>query len=186
MIRRFGLCIPILLASFFSVPVYSEPYNANFPIDTQLNIVSFDTENGAPNSNTILAAVNKARSNIGAPPLRPNQKLAAVAASRAKDMVSKQYYAHKNPDGKLYYENFNSLGIDPDYSCENLDLTQSIEATTAVDDWTASAKGHKQCLLNPNVVEAGYATAKYSTVNINGEAQQLYLIVAIHSTQIKQ
>jgi uncharacterized protein YkwD len=115
----------------------------------------------------------------------PNQKLGELAAMRASDMVSRQYYAHKNPDGKYYYDYFSAKDISTDYSCENLDLVIAPSPEIAVNEWLASTKGHRDCLVRADLTQAGYATSKLTILDHLGGQTTAYVVVAIHSTEVK-
>ncbi len=144
-------------------------------------VTSFQVEEGLPDTNDILKLVNQARSNKGLEPLKANEKLAAVAQARARDMAINNYYAHKSLTGKFYYDIFDKLGFETDYSCENLDLAFTIESSQYINDWLNSSKGHRECLLNANVTDAGYAAIRHNDVPYNGRTAPSYIVVALHA-----
>ncbi len=146
--------------------------------------VHFSKLTNAVDPNQVFGLVNKERAARGIAPLVANEKLGAVAASRATDMAKRQYYAHKNPDGKYFYDLLPDYGVSADYSCENLDLVFVPNSQTFVDEWLASTKGHKECMLSSNVKAAGYAAVKMTYLDYRGHATPAYLVVAIHSTQL--
>ncbi len=146
--------------------------------------VRFEATPDSPDPNQVFDLVNKERAANGSPVLVANAKLAKVAAERAADMAQRQYYAHKSPDGLYYYDLFPSEGIDVDYSCENLDITFVPDISQFINEWSASLKGHRECMNNPKLTQAGYAVTKMMLLEYGGKQVPAYLVVAIHSTEI--
>lgn len=147
----------------------------------QTPVATFKHSEGTPNPNEILRIINQVRINSGLQPLVGDEQLQDIAATRVKDMVSRQYYAHQNPDGKYYYDIFKDQNIPTDNSCENLDINFTVEALPYVKDWLNSNSGHRECLLNPNVTSAGYAVAKLSDVMNGNKQSEAFMVVAIHA-----
>lgn len=139
----------------------------------------------SPDPNQVFELVNKQRLSEGSPALVANEKLGAVAAARAADMAKRQYYAHKNPDGKYYYDLFPGNGVTADYSCENLDITFVPDISQFIDQWLASTKGHRNCMINPDLKVAGYAVTKMMLLQYGGKETPAYLVVAVHATDLK-
>ncbi|MEP7013424.1 MAG: CAP domain-containing protein [Acidobacteriota bacterium] len=48
----------------------------------------------------MLAGVNRLRAEAGVPPLAENARLDAAAQEHAEDMLARNYYEHKSPEGK--------------------------------------------------------------------------------------
>lgn len=156
--------------------------NINTPVSRVLaasSDIRFQEQYNAPSPNDIFRLVNEQRARQGFQPLRPNILLGSVAEQRADDMVRRNYYAHKNPDGKYYYDFLSGSGAESNYSCENLDLQFSMEPSRYVDDWLNSSAGHRECLLNSNVADAGYAVRIMD--NLHG-TQAAYIVVAVHGS----
>jgi uncharacterized protein YkwD len=143
----------------------------------------FTETTGLPSPNVVLALVNNERRQRGLAPLQPNIELEQIAQARASDMSKNVYYAHKNSTGGFYDDMMRSKGIITDYSCENLDMSFSEQPTTYVQEWLASNKGHKECMLSPRVTSAGYAIAVLDLPN--GQNTKSIVVVAIHSSDIK-
>ena len=166
------------LYSYFSVPVI--PAQA---VTSVKSSVTFPTRSGLPNPNDILSAVNATRIQNSQTVLRGDAVLSQLAEERADDMVARSYYAHKNPDGNNFFNLLQQKNAEPAYACENLNLQSSLEAYDYAKDWYASTKGHRECMLNPNVTRAGYAVrAMYETASSGGLYQTYYVVVAIHAT----
>ncbi len=150
------------------------------PINTNVQFVALPD---SPNPNEVFKLVNKQRELESQKPLVANAKLAKVAMARAKDMVARQYYAHKNPDGKYYYDLFPAADVRVDYSCENLDIVFVPSADMFIKEWVGSAK-HHACMVNPNTTEAGFAVTKMMLLEFDGKEVPAYLVVGIHSTTL--
>lgn len=96
-------------------------------------------------------------------------------------MQKNSYYDHADPEGKYFYDLMQDSGYKVEYGCENLDLQFTRSSKVYVNDWMQSKKGHRECLLNPRVEEAGYAVVRIKPMG--GEDVPTYIVVAIHSTQ---
>lgn len=153
----------------------------NPPVDTN---VQFEALPDSPDPNEVFKLVNQERVVEGQKPLIANVKLGEVAMARAKDMAARQYYAHKNPDGKYYYDLFPDYGVKADYSCENLDIVFVPNAEEFIKEWVGST-AHHACLVNPATTEAGFAVTKMMLIEYGGQEVPCYLVVGIHTTSLK-
>jgi uncharacterized protein YkwD len=136
----------------------------------------------ALSAHELLRQVNQQRKNRKLKELNEDTRLNAVAQQRFDDMVQRQYYSHINPDGKYFYDLFPAQLIKADYSCENLDVEFTVDESRYVSDWLHSTKGHKECMLNPNVTSAGYAVGLFSQT----AGDRIYLVVGIHTSSISK
>jgi uncharacterized protein YkwD len=146
--------------------------------------VHFKVIPDSPDPNQVLELVNKERAAQGSPVLIANEKLTRIAAERAADMATRQYYAHKNPDGNYYYNLFPENGVTVDYSCENLNIVFVPDINLFINEWLASTKGHRNCMVNASLKEAGYAVTKMMLLEYGGKEVPAYVVVAIHTTQV--
>ncbi len=147
--------------------------------------IHFETTPDSPDPNQVFDLVNKERTAQGSPALVANAKLAKVAKERAVDMAKRQYYAHKSPDGQYYYDLFPSENVNVEYSCENLDITFVPDISQFISEWSASVKGHRECMNNPKLTQAGYAVTKMMLIEYDGQQTPAYLVVAIHATELQ-
>lgn len=154
------------------------------PVEVTEPPVKFTQLADSPDPNAVFELINQTRVQNGAQALVSNGRLAKVAAERAADMAARQYYAHKNPDGQYYYDLFPSLDIQADYSCENLDIVFVPDINMFVEQWMASTKGHRNCVVNPSLKYAGYAVTKMTLLEYGGKLTPAYLVVAIHTTDL--
>lgn len=190
--RDYLVCSVILAYCLFAVYfLYTAfvPITASSYIKTPEVLASSDVKFAAlpdaPDPNQVFELANKTRADQGSNPLIADEKLGKVAAARASDMVQRQYYAHKSPDGKYYYDLFPEHGINSEYNCENLDLVFVPRIEMFIDEWMTSTKGHRDCLINPKLTAAGYAATKLMLIDYFGKETAAYLVVAIHTTDLK-
>lgn len=134
------------------------------------------------NVDAMLQRINEARTQAGRPILRADVKLNELAHMRANDMVSRQYYAHESPDKTFFNDYFQQYDISATYACENLDLTITSDPNQVVQDWMNSNHGHRECVLSPNIDEAGYAVELYTDAPVDSATDTpIYVVVAIHA-----
>lgn len=133
-----------------------------------------------PDINDIYNQVNKARISAGLLPLERNAQLTTLAQARAADMREHGYYAHKNSVGVYFDDQARAMNFSFSYGCENLNLDFTLETAPYMYGWLTSKAGHRECMLNPTVTEAGYAVAEIKPMS--GEQAHTYVVVAIHST----
>jgi uncharacterized protein YkwD len=169
----------VMYRSLQPVPVTATPQVA------AASTFRFRIHPDSPDPNQVFMRANQIRLQNGAYPLQANPKLAALADARAQDIAQRQYYAHRDPDGHLYYDLFDQYGIKTDYSCENLDLAFTPDPEVALSDWLASSKGHRECLTNPTLTQAGYAAIKMTLLEHDGHNIPAYVVVAIQSTDVR-
>jgi len=144
--------------------------------------VSFPIHEDSADPNKVLALVNTKRAETGLNEIAADSLLSNLAEERASDMVENSYYAHKDMSGKIFYDLMTDKGVTPQFACENLSLEPSGAPQISVESWSASTKGHRECMLDPRVVKGGYASVKLYDVYMNGAMTPLYLVVAVHST----
>lgn len=131
--------------------------------------------------NQVLELVNAERATLNLQPLKADRELGLVAAARAQDMATRQYYAHKNPDGVYFYDLFDSYGVDAGFACENLDMVFVPSKERVVEEWRASLRGHRACMMHTKTTHAGYAATTLTLVDFEGQETTAYLVVAIHA-----
>lgn len=101
----------------------------------------------------LLAAVNRARGDRGLPVVKPVTALSAAARDHARDMVDREFFDHRSPDGRNVADRaqrrsyaFRKIG-------ENLAVGQSTPEEV-VQAWTDSP-GHAAVLYDPDLREIG-------------------------------
>lgn len=181
---RFRLALEIAVLGFFINFALTQYYQAH-SLHVYAQQIStghaFGRKQGMPDPNQVFQYMNRARMTSGLPPLEKNDILANLAEQRAKDMAANTYYAHKDSKGQYFDQLLRENGYTVSYGCENLDLEFTTMPEIYVNNWLSSTSGHRECLLNSSVTEAGYAVA--SIAPMGGENIDSYVVVAIHSTK---
>lgn len=103
----------------------------------------------------LLQLTNQERINNGLQPLTYNEKLSQAAQEKAKDMFSKNYWAHYGPDGTTPWDFILSSGYKYEYAGENL-AKDFMFSKDVVKAWMDS-KTHRENVLRPNYDEIGFA-----------------------------
>jgi uncharacterized protein YkwD len=117
-------------------------------------------EDTPPLQADILSLINVERVSRGLQPLIIEPATQIVAEARAQDMSERRYYAHRDPDGKLFYDYSGATHLEKaDFSCENLVLLTTINPKEVVTEWLASTDGHRECLLHKDIAYAGVSQA---------------------------
>lgn len=116
----------------------------------------------------LLADTNAKRQTVGLPPLAINEELSKAAASKARDMFSKNYWAHNSPDGRTPWDFIIESGYTYTVAGENLAKNFS-DSTGVVAAWMASPS-HRDNLLKPSYRDIGFAVVNGT---LNGEETTL-------------
>lgn len=117
-------------------------------------VAGVSTFNYQKTGDEFIDSINQIRVESGVKPLVLSDDLVKVADLRNTDMVNRKYYSHTNPDGLTFNAYFQT---DHGYSCENLNLSESITALDSVKAWLDSDSGHRECVLNESVSFIGYS-----------------------------
>jgi uncharacterized protein YkwD len=96
--------------------------------------------------------VNADRKANKLPPLKLNLAVSAVAQRHAQDEISRNFFAHNNPDGQSPFDRMRIAGISYSYAGENLAINQNV---TAAEQAFMNSPGHRANILNANYTEVG-------------------------------
>ncbi|RJO59133.1 CAP domain-containing protein [Candidatus Parcubacteria bacterium] len=112
-------------------------------------------EYAAYTASTIISLTNESRQNSKLNALTSNPKLVQAALNKAKDMLSKNYFAHTTPEGKRFWTWIDSTGYDYAVAGENL----AIDFTTpeAAHSALMASTSHRENILNKRYKEIGVA-----------------------------
>lgn len=114
----------------------------------------------------LLQSTNQQRSNNKIDNLALNDKLSQAAQAKAEDMVARNYWSHKTPDGKEPWTFIDNTGYRYIQAGENLAYGFSNTEST-LQGWMNSPS-HKENLLNPDFTEAGFGFANSNNFQNNG------------------
>ncbi len=103
----------------------------------------------------IIRLTNRERQTVGLIELQSSPILDQAAQAKAKDMLSKGYFAHESPQGLTPWFWFKQAGYNYLYAGENLAIG-FLEPEEVYKGWTDSFT-HHQNLLSPNYSEIGVA-----------------------------
>ena len=96
--------------------------------------------------------LNVDRQAQGLAPLRLNVQVASVARKHARDMISRNFFAHVNPDGLSPFDRMRQAGISFGYAGENLAINTNV---AAAEKAFMNSPGHRANILNPKYTEVG-------------------------------
>lgn len=118
------------------------------------------------NSGDIIASTNEARANYNLVALRPNSRLDAAATEKARDMGTKNYFAHFSPTGVSPWFWMEKNNYRYAYAGENIAIG-FINASDTIQAWLNSPS-HRANLLNTKYQEIGVATAEVEIEGMRG------------------
>jgi len=106
-------------------------------------------------------ALNEERANAGLPPLAIDGRLVGLARERSNDMVTRDYFSHTTPEGKMIFDFLDARGIYSPYAGENLARTNG-EANQAVQlavSGFMNSGTHRRNVLNSHYTHLGIGEA---------------------------
>ena len=104
--------------------------------------------------NIILSEVNGRRTDNGLPALSENSLLDVSSATKARDMINKNYFGHDSPDGNGVEYFGDAAGYDFILMGENLAYGDFKDEEALVEAWMES-ESHRANMLNPKFHEIG-------------------------------
>ncbi|MCG6535060.1 MAG: CAP domain-containing protein [Syntrophales bacterium LBB04] len=90
--------------------------------------------------------VNAKRLSAGCPKLKWDDRVAAVAREHSRDMVSRHFFSHTNPEGKDPFERLKESNLPFSAAAENIALGPRT-GKEVYDIWIRSS-GHRENMLN--------------------------------------
>jgi len=172
--RAYRLVAVITLSSLvFLLSLKTSIAVSNIGNPIQPQVAGATTENYQKTGSPLIDLVNNARVAEGLRPLSIEGDLTKVSQMRANDMIEKQYYSHKAPDGSDYTSLLTSRNS---FSCEDLDLSSSSDDEQIFNDWMGSPS-HRACLLDPRAVYVGTFTSVFADYGTNTNRSYISVIV---------
>ncbi|MDP2954450.1 MAG: CAP domain-containing protein [Chloroflexota bacterium] len=105
--------------------------------------------------------INGERANAGLPPLAIDGRLVGLARERSNDMMTRGYFSHTTPEGKMVFDFLDARGIYSPYAGENL-ARSNAEASQAVPlalSGFMNSPGHRKNLVNSHYTYLGIGEA---------------------------
>ena len=133
----------------------SLPSEADFNKDGQKNIrdaafmASFIAQKNT--FEDMLRQINQVRSNVGASPLKLDDRMCAAAMLRAREIVGQ--FSHTRPDNSECFTVFKQFGINYGYAGENI-AAGSRTGSSTMNQWINS-QGHYENMINKNFTKLG-------------------------------
>lgn len=125
------------------------PASQSGPVQTE--------EKLSPNAAELLNLVNEERAKVGAAPLQNDERLAASAQEKAKDLKLNNYFEHVSPITGV--RGLDILKEATSYQCtyvgENLSRAGETSAKV-VRVWLGSTEGHREAMLNNRYKLTGF------------------------------
>jgi uncharacterized protein YkwD len=160
------LAIASILAVATSLRSNHQPsQNAKLSISPEINLASVPHLKSLPELRAYaLELVNRDRASHGLPPLVSEPLLDRAAQSHAQDMLKRDYFDHKSPDGKSPRDRFLSFGGGQSVGVgENIYFYQdprltglSIEVTRMFQQGWMNSAGHRKNILTSDFKKFGY------------------------------
>lgn len=132
---------PTVIPTAVPTPTYNPPISDEYMIEQE-----------------VLRLVNEVRSQNGLTALSWADDIAEVARAHSKDMISRNFFSHKNPDGLSPFDRLKNAGITYRAAAENIAYGQK-NAEAVMNSWMNSS-GHRANILNSRVKEIGIGAAK--------------------------
>lgn len=120
----------------------------------------------------LLSGTNQERAQAGVGSLTLNSRLTAAARARANDMVTRDYWSHRSPEGWSASHYIVNAGYLATVAGENLAFGQET-SSELISQWMSSST-HKAVMLNGSFTEVGFATANSS--NYQGTGPQTVIV----------
>jgi uncharacterized protein YkwD len=120
-----------------------------------LKSTSILSESQSLTEDELIALTNQEREKTGLKPLVQNKLLDIAAASKAEDMISKNYWSHFSPAGVGPWTFIKNANYPYIYAGENL-ARGFTTSSSVIDSWMGS-KEHRENMLSPNYTEVGFA-----------------------------
>jgi uncharacterized protein YkwD len=94
----------------------------------------------------MLTLINKERAKEGLAPLKADPEQTVVGRAHSKDMFTRGYFAHVNPDGKNPFDRMKEANVKFHSAGENLALAQTLEIAHKN---LMNSPGHRANIMNP-------------------------------------
>jgi len=143
-----------------------------FPFYLYLPKTSFFAE---ITKSVLIELTNKTRKFYGLSPLNENPILEEAAKLKAQDMLSKNYFGHKSPEGLWAWNLMERLGYKYQVAGENLAIG-FLDSEEVHKAWLNSPS-HRANILNPSFREIGISVLKG-----NFQGNEVYLVVEVFAS----
>lgn len=126
------------------------------PIDERESVkLHFSQQGGVvdpASEQEMLILVNQARQDLKLPLLMEDEKLRDLARNYARDMLTRGFFSHYNPEGESPFDRMAKVGISYTTAGENLAFAPNV---TIVHQGLMESQGHRENILNPTFGKIG-------------------------------
>ncbi len=129
---------------------------------TRLGLGSIFTSASDITPESVSAGVNNERSTRSIPTLNYNSDLAEAAAYKAQDMITRDYFAHQDPDGNYIWPTDVADGYTP-YTILGENLAINFPDTDSLMSAWMDSPEHRTNILNPAFQDQGAGVASGNT-----------------------
>ena len=105
----------------------------------------------------IVRLTNESRRQAGVKPVTMDERLMAAARAKLFDMLKKDYFAHRAPDGRQPWAFMLAAGYRFQAAAEN--LAKGYDNEPELQRAWMKSRGHRAIILNPQFTEIGVADA---------------------------
>jgi uncharacterized protein YkwD len=108
----------------------------------------------------VVDAINEIRRDHGLGRLAPMDGLADIARDHSADMVAREFFAHRSPDGRMARQRVEDGGVQVNGVAENLYKCRGVDdpLVATVEGWMES-KGHRKNILGVEYTHTGVGIA---------------------------
>ena len=136
---------------------FKNPYHLDYGATSDILVVIMAKPSLSASKNwqqETIRLVNQFRSKYGLGALKVNQSLNKAAQAHADDMFVRDFFEHVSPSGTNAGDRATKQGYRWQIILENLATGQTTPAE-AVKGWENSKTGHREAMLNPDIIEVG-------------------------------
>jgi uncharacterized protein YkwD len=105
----------------------------------------------------IVRLTNESRRQAGLPPVAVDERLMAAARAKLFDMLRRDYFDHRSPDGRPPWAFMQAAGYRFQAAAEN--LAKGYDNEPELQHAWMTSRGHRANILNPLFTEIGVADA---------------------------
>jgi uncharacterized protein YkwD len=111
-----------------------------------------------PEVREFIRLVNARRHSIGCPELKWDDRIAAVAQRHSRDMIQRNFFSHRNPDGKDPFQRLKEADLHFSEAAENI-ASGPKTGKEAYEIWLTSPS-HRRNMLNGRYTRQGVGRSK--------------------------
>jgi uncharacterized protein YkwD len=155
--RSLLLTVTILAIVVFGLFLYHAKAHS-VPVTPQYKLAVPELSTTDINIPQLLTDTNKDRATAGLSPVVEIPQLDASATDKCNDMITQNYWAHNNPDGRTPWMFINKYVTGDHYAGEN--LIYGYDSSNTVEQSWMNSPEHRANIMNPNYNFVGFNVCK--------------------------